>query len=166
MNFSIDKKKILCYYIKVNQMKNKFKERMRITMSVFKKILLVAISLICISFSMCFAIDENQLTQNNSNSVVATPNQSATDNTNTSTNIIDNTTTPNDSMQNIPSIVGTTESTENTSTTSTREQASTTVSSVSSGSNNSTITNILNIALIVVGVLLILFAIAIIIRLH
>ena len=132
-------------------------------MSIFKKIFLVAFSLICISFSMCYAIDENQLTQNSSNPVVATPNQSTTGNTN-STNAVDNTNAVDSFTQTVTSAAEPT--TDNTSVSSTREHASTTVSSVSAGSNKSTVTNILNIALIVVGVLLILLAIAIIIRLH
>ncbi len=132
-------------------------------MSILKKIFLVAFSIICISFSLCYAIDENQLTTNNPNPVVATPNQNPTSNTSVTTNIVDNTTTTNSTMQNEPATVDANNYTENPSTTVTRE--ATTVSSVSTGSNKSTVTNILNIALIVVGFLLILLAVAILIRL-
>ena len=91
-------------------------------MSIFKKIFLVAFSLICISFSMCYAIDENQLTQNSSNAVVATPNQSNIDNTNF-TNAVDNTNAVDSFTQTVTSAAEPT--TDNTSVSSTREQAST-----------------------------------------
>lgn len=60
----------------------------------------------------------------------------------------------------------TTNTVDSSETLNNEDTASTIVSSVSSLSDNSTITNILSIALIVVGVLLILLAIAILIRLH
>ena len=41
-------------------------------MSVLKRIFLVTLFIICISFSFCFAIDESQLTSNTSQSTTKT----------------------------------------------------------------------------------------------
>ena len=129
-------------------------------MSVLKKVFLVTIIIVCISFGSCYAIDENQLTSN----------------TNLTTTQSDNRTMPEEltpqienSIDTNPSIdltEETTSSLESSSFSDSDSQASTTVSSVSSVSKTSTITNILNIALLVVGVLLIFLAIAILIRLN
>lgn len=131
-------------------------------MSVLKKVFLVTIFIISISFSFCYAIDENQLTLDT--------NQTST------TQMEDNTISEEGTTSQAENTIGITAS-DNTaeSTTSSSEsfssidsdtQASTTVSSVSTVSKTSTITNILNIALLVVGVLLIFLAIAILIRLN
>lgn len=112
-------------------------------MSNFKKISLLVILIILFFVNTCFAIDENQLSNNTTDYTTNTQNIVLdADNVNTDTSY--------------------------TSTVQTQEEEhpSTTVSSVSSYSNSSTISNILNIALIVIGILLILLAIAILIRLH
>ena len=126
-------------------------------MSVLKRTFLVTIFIICISFSFCFAIDENQLSSGSAQPVV--------------TNSIDDVMSINTGNTNLET--ANTSETSSTSTVSANPsvskssdtQSSTTVSSVSTGSKSSTISDILNIALIVVGVLLIFLAIAILIRL-
>ncbi len=139
-------------------------------MSVLKRIFLVTLFIICISFSFCYAIDENQLTSGSTNSEQTIDNTMSinTENTIGTTENTVNTVENNLSTGTIQS------SYENTSATSSRSsvqsstdnQDSTRVSNVSSASNKSTIANILNIALLVVGVLLIFLAIAILIRLN
>ena len=127
-------------------------------MSVLKRTVLVTIFIICISFSFCFAIDENQLSSSSAQPTVTNNIDDVmsinTGNTNletTNTNEVSSTST----VSSTPSV-----------STSADTQRSTTVSSVTAGSNSSTISDILNIALIVVGVLLIFLAIAILIRLN
>lgn len=142
-------------------------------MSVLKRIFLVTIFIICISFSLCYAIDENQLSTNSS-TISTTPSTSGNStiddamSINTEQNEINSGNT-NSGM----SITSTTTSTSaptstsaSTSTSTSDSQTSTRVSSISNNSNKSTISDILNIALIVVGVLLIFLAIAILIRLN
>ena len=127
-------------------------------MSILKRTFLVTIFIICISFSFCFAIDENQLSSGSAQPAVTNSIDDVmsinTGNTNletTNTNEVSSTST----VSSTPSV-----------STSADTQRSTTVSSVTAGSNSSTISDILNIALIVVGVLLIFLAIAILIRLN
>ena len=132
-------------------------------MSVIKRIFLVTIFIICISFSFCYAIDENQLSSGSANSNQSLDSAMSINNENTISTTENNLSAGNthstyESTSATPSTVSTSASTDN--------QSSTRVSSVSAASNNSTITNILNIALLVVGVLLIFLAIAILIRLN
>ena len=129
------------------------KERM-FNMSILKRIFLIAIFIICISLSFCYAIDENQLSSNQyptSESQVQTEGSNQSYETNTAqtsdTNVENNTDT---SIQ---------ETTNTTPTSRSENQSSTTVGNVSSNSKTSTITNILNIALLVVGLLLVFLAI-------
>lgn len=145
-------------------------------MSVIKRIFLVTIFIICISFSFCYAIDENQLSSGSANSNQSLDSAMSINNENTISTTENNLSAGNtQSTYENSSSAGNTQSTyENTSATpstvstsaSTDNQSSTRVSSVSAASNKSTITNILNIALLVVGVLLIFLAIAILIRLN
>ena len=146
-------------------------------MTVLKRIFLVTILIICISFSFCYAIDENQLSQNSNQPSVTTGNSQTQVEENdqsvgTNSQVVGNdqsvdsgtqaddtniTTNDNTSVQ---------ETTNSLSTSNQESQSSTTVSNVSSNAKTSTVTNILNIALLVVGVLLIFLAIAILIRLN
>ena len=132
-------------------------------MSKLSKTILFFIMAIIFSFNYCYGIDlnltESTTTGNSAQSGAQTTDQSSTSNTQTpaSTNTAANTTTTNATSSN-NSVAGN----------STKQNTSTsTVSSVqnNSNSNSSTITNLINIALIVIGVLLIFFAIAILIRL-
>ena len=143
-------------------------------MAILKRIFLVTIITICISFSFCYAIDENQLssgTTQQSTSSIDTVMSINTDG-NTISNQNNNSEIQNGitaSSINETSNVNSNSSIETSSASnySTSEtKPSTTVSNVSSTSNSSTISNILNIALIVVGLLLIFLAIAILIRLN
>ena len=130
-------------------------------MSVFKRIIFITIFVICISFSFCYAIDENQLSSDSfppldSQTQPEGNNQSA-ENTEQTTDNTDDETDTNTSVQ---------ETTNPVSTSRSESQSSTTVGNVSSGAKTSTVTNILNIALLVVGLLLVFLAIAILIRLN
>ena len=127
-------------------------------MSVLKKVFLVTIFIISISFSFCYAIDENQLSTNPSANT-----SNMLDNVmsiNTEENLTNST---NTYEEETPSTISTSASIPETTSS---ESQSTTISNVSSSSKTSTISNIINIALIVVGVLLIFLAIAILIRLN
>ena len=139
-------------------------------MAVLKKVFLVTIMIICVSFSFCYAIDENQLSSGNSQQTTDGSQQTTTG---------ENTQTPGENAQaenNIGDSVNENtlpEETQNqdsmttsTGTTASESQSSTTVSNVSSESKSSTFSNILNIALLVVGVLLVFLAIAILIKLN
>ena len=146
-------------------------------MAVLKRIFLVTVFIICISFSFCYAIDENQLLQN-SNQPMTTTNNSQTQvegNTQsgeTNQQIEGNTqsseaNTPVDNVNVATNDNTSVQETSSSVSPSTQEStSSTTVSNVSSNSNTSTVTNILNIALLVVGVLLVFLAIAILIKLN
>ena len=134
-------------------------------MTVLKRIFLVTILIICISFSFCYAIDENQLSQNSNQPSTTTGNsQTLVEENNQSyeTNNAQTDNTYGESSEN----TSVQETTNNASTSRTENQSSTIVSNVSSSSKTSTVTNILNIALLVVGILLIFLAIAILIRLN
>ena len=145
-------------------------------MSVFKKVFLVTIFIICISFSFCYAIDENQLSSGNSQQTTD-GSQQLTDGSQQTTG--ESTQTPGENAQvenNIGDSINENtlpEETQNqdsmttsTGTIASESQSSTTVSNVSSESKSSTFSNILNIALLVVGVLLVFLAIAILIKLN
>lgn len=133
-------------------------------MSNLRKIFLLTILIIVISFSSCFAIDENQFLSNTDASVDSTATQTTSENYGDNSQVenvgqVDATTTDSDTS--------TVSSNPISSSSTVEDQQSTTVSSVSSvRQNSSTISNILNIALIVIGILLILLAIAILLRLH
>lgn len=117
-------------------------------MSKLLKIMLIACFMITFAFTLSYGIDLN-LTADNS--------QATNSNTN-NTSVKGNSSNNTNSNSNI--------STNSTNTVE-KNYSSATVSDVKSVQdyNTSTITNIINIALIVVGILLIFFAIAILIRL-
>ena len=125
-------------------------------MSKLTKFILFFTMLIVFSFNYCYGIDlnltENSTVADNTSNTQTSASQDAT-NTNQAVNASTNGTNTN--SQNLFET-----SKQNLSTSST-------VSSVSTNQNSSTstITNLINIALIVIGVLLIFFAIAILIRL-
>ena len=130
-------------------------------MAVLKRVFLVTIFIIFISFSYCYAIDENQLSADSfppidSQTQPEGNNQSVENNE----QLVDNTDGENNTNTSVQ------ETTSSVSTSRAESQSSTTVGNVSSSSKTSTITNILNIALLVVGLLLIFLAIAILIRLN
>ena len=150
-------------------------------MSVFKKVFMITIFVLSISYSLCYAIDENQLnadanTITTQSNTVPTPNTDNTLDIETimqTNNSVENQLDTNQSTENgntVTSSASTSISDYNSSnsisTSDSDSEASTIVSSVSSASKTSTITNILNIGLLVVGVLLIFLAIAILIRLN
>lgn len=112
-------------------------------MSKLTKIILIFVLAISFTLSYCYGIDLN-LTENSTKTNSTATNSNPTNNTSNSNTI-----------------------TSNSSAANTISNTSSTVSSISnvSTSNTSTITNLINIALIVIGVLLIFFAIAILIRL-
>ena len=169
----------MCYYNNINHMK---KERMLI-IAILKKVFLVTFMIICVSFSFCYAIDENQLSSGNSQQTtdgsqqLTDGSQQTTDGSQQTTG--ESTQTPGENAQVENNIGGSTndstlsEESQNqnsmatsTGATTSESQSSTTVSNVSSESKSSTFSNILNIALLVVGVLLVFLAIAILIKLN
>lgn len=127
-------------------------------MSKLSKILLIACLVVCFSFTLCYGIDLN-LTENNAQA------SNSSSNTNVNTNSNSNTYTNSKNASNSAS--GNVNNTNNNTNTTTKSnnQAATVGTATLQDYNASTITNIINIALIVVGVLLIFFAIAILIRL-
>ena len=124
-------------------------------MSIVRKISIILIFALFISYSICYAIDENQF-----GAITESPDNSVE---NVSISTFENT-TEDSNFSTEESSFDATESTY--SNQSSETPVSATVSSVSSSTNASTISNIINIALIVVGILLILLAIAILIRLQ
>ena len=133
-------------------------------MSKLTKIILFFIIAIIFSFNYCYGIDLNLTESTTTGNSAQSGTQATTDQPTTSSN----TQTPASTNTATNSTITNTNSTSNVSGNSTKQNTSTsTVSSVQSNQNSSssTITNLINIALIVIGVLLIFFAIAILIRL-
>ena len=128
-------------------------------MSKITKILVVCGLAFIFFANVCYGIDLN-LTEN---TAVTDPN-AATSNTATSNPATSATTNAAVTGNSVTS--GTTSNTNSVANDLFTSNTSSTVSSVSNAtnSNTSTITNLINIALIVIGVLLIFFAIAILIR--
>ena len=136
-------------------------------MSKIIKILFLFIIMVLIAVNICFAIDESELYSNNANSV-----SSNTTNTvnNVSENVVSDETNNQISENNVVTEQDQSDPVETTNIKSVtpvsdEDYSSTTVSGVSSMSDGSTFATILDIALIVIGILLILLAIAILIRL-
>ncbi len=139
-------------------------------MSKVIKIIFLFIIILVTSVNICFAIDESELYANNTNNVSSNIANTANTTNDLSANV-ENTETTNQASEN--TIVNEQIQSDSVEATDTRsitpvsdeDPSSTTVSGVSSISDGSAFATILDIALIVIGILLVLLAIAILIRL-
>lgn len=147
-----------------------------LNLKIFKVLLISMIMILLLGFNFCYAVDLNsvddltsgfssdeQTSNNSADDNAVTSNSTSSDNTNTSNNT-SNTSDNNTATDNSANTTSNTSSNYNSTTS---ENTSTPSASVTNALPESDLglTNILNILLIVIGTLIILLAIAILIRL-